>query len=322
MQVPANSSSTQRLLRLAAQCLEEERQGAEGVSFQELASIIDELIDNRESFTELIEQARQDSPILGQYLLRVCRSVASEAEFEIDGHSRRLVVGGIGLLLPSELELSHPTWVKAVTKLTNGLSALWVDEVESVGVSQAPCALGSLALLSPTGLREEASRVFNGSNSFEGLAFESPTEHGWQPYVIPFIAVLEPSKARDFVRKALMPGAPTQVLMALKHRFESCFEEAGLTPPLMFPPSSWPNIFSMMRAVHFRKVARSLISEHPQNYRSWALNFCTPTLELTNFPARVASSFTFPEETAADVAAMVGPLVKEFDITFHGSPLH
>jgi hypothetical protein len=232
-----------------------------------------------------------------------------------------LVLFGVGLILPPATDLSGPAWLSALSALQAGLAAYWADTVQSLVISPTALELDVLYDMPCNEIRRGMLELFSDRSSpvFRPVAKRSGSE--WAMYVVPCVATVPVGTAPQFVSKALLPGAPTNPLMQLKHRVESFLETACSVEqaPMMLPPSNWANLFSFVRGMGFRKIARELIQATPEAKTQWSLSFQNKKLTMANFRARKQFEFSFPEETLADIQSLVVPTAQSLSLEFHGN---
>lgn len=307
-------------LRLARECLEAELSQRDTTRFGQLAELLDKAISTNEDLTEVFNRAGTEDVLLEQYLRRSARRVAAEEVVPAGDGELRLILFGQPVLLPPGFRISHPGWPRARECLTNSLSALWVDDVESVALSPALADPTRLWQLSSSDVRAATLELFAHGRSLlleQGLA-QGDLHGGWASVILVGVAAVRPDRAQDFVARSLAPAGPNPVLSAVKHRFETAFEtDAGTSQtPRWFPPMDWANVFSVARGVHFRTQVQHLVQIHTDARDQWSLSVQGRCVRLTNFRARVSEEFSFPEETTGDIDRLVRPFAQKLGLHF------
>lgn len=309
-------------LELAEQSLAAQLAGAEDTAFGALAEQLDVAVVEEVNLSAFAALAAQADPLLGQYVQRVVRRVASEEDVPAAGETWRVILAGAPVLLPAGLSPLSREWREAALALQSGLAAVWAEDVHSVTVMRHPVPLAQLEALSPSGVRCSMLQAFAQKYADEFAlpeGSENPVRQR-SAWVLPVVIAAHTQRAREFVSTSLSPAPLTRALSMLKHRFETYFESPGepsLTPSL-FPPLDWANVLPTLRAVYLRKVLQETVTAHGSD---WRLTFNAPNLVLASESLAERREFFFPEETEADIVRLAGPLAQQLGIGFQ-SNLH
>jgi hypothetical protein len=313
----------EEVLALAQSSLQAHLEQREDASFAALAERLDEAVIEEWDFAPLFERAAQLDPMLGQYLRRMARTVAAEDVVPAGRSTYRLILAGMGVLLPPSLSPLSRTWRDAALSLESGLASLWAEDVHTVTVLRHPVSIERAHALSPTQTRSALLQGFAQRYSDE---FQIPESESLGPrevaaYVLPLVIAAKPERAKEFMARQLAPGPLSPEFSALKHRFETQFESAGASTeaPALFPALSWANVFSVVRAMHLRKAVHAAIQKSQADKSGWSLSFNAPKLVLSDPAGNVARDFHFPEESDSDVKGMVAPLVRQLGVRFKGN---
>ncbi|WP_150126538.1 hypothetical protein [Burkholderia cenocepacia] len=310
---------------LAQRSLQAHLEQRDDLDFASLAEKLDEAVIEEADFGPLFERASGVDPMLAQYLRRVARTVAAEDVVPAGRTTYRLVLAGMGVLMPPGLSPLSRTWRDVALELESGLAAMWAEYVHTVTVLRHPVTVERACAMSPTQTR---SALLQGFAQRQAEEFEVPENESFglrelAPYVLPLVIAVKPEHAKDFIARELAPGPLSNAFSSLKHRMEAKFEAADVstTAPALFPPLSWSNVFSVVRAMHLRRAVQTTIAASSKK-EGWSLVFNAPWLCLQDPAGRSTKEFHFPEETASDIQAMVAPLVQKLGLRFQGSGLH
>lgn len=303
----------QRMTELARQSLACQLSAQEDPFFPELTEYVEESLQGHADFTLLQLQLSDSNPTLANYFARVLRMVAAEEVVKALGNIKwRLVLFGVGVLVPPRTHWDLDQWGLAAEVLEAGLQTLWADSAHSVRLMPQPAPLSDLYALSPIQIRESLLELFAEHWSRTYTAPREDTRGGWVPIILPGVAALDPYAAKEFVHKTLTPGAVSEALSSIRHRFESFFEGSpGVPSVVMLPPCNWATVFSTVRLMHLRKVLRDEVRKDGGN---WALRAGPRRLELTGFKAKQSYVFEFPEEPLETVSSLVTMAVENFGV--------
>jgi hypothetical protein len=305
------------LLQLARLGVSPGPQGKVTQAFAKLAEGVEDFIVTGQDLGYVVAKARAEDAILSQYLQRVIRTVAAEEEVPAATDTWRLILGGVGVLVPPGFDFQVDQWANAIEGLESGLASLWSDFAHAIVVMPEASPLDSLCRLRPQEVRSGLLQLFTDKWAEAFNLCEEPPADNWSAFVLPFVVAVDVESSKAFVQGELAPRAPTLAISGIKHRFESNFEDgAGRKTPFLLPPVDWANLFSFVRGMHFRKAVREFAAGHPGARGDWVLKFDPPVLSLTNFKARVAREFLFPEETPDDVRMIAAAPATQLGITY------
>ena len=317
---------TEELFALAQSSLQAQLEQREDESFAALAERLDEAVVEEWDLQPLFERAGRLDPLVAQYLVRVARTVAAEDVVPAGRTTYRLILTGMGVLLPAGLSPLSRAWRDAAPGLESGLAALWAEDVYTVTVMRQPVSLERAYSLSPTRTRSALLQGFAQRYADEFLIPENESlgHKDLTAYVLPIVIAARPERAKAFMTTHLAPGPISAQFSALKHRYESSFEQVvqetgpGAETPGVFPPLSWTNVFPVTRAFHMRKSVHQTLKAAAGRH-GWSLSFRSPRLALHDPAGSKVRDFYFPEETDFDMQRIVAPLVKQLGICFGGA---